>query len=61
MVRHAGYVGSTTTITGWSSRSQDPYRLERIRALGGVSGGTLVSQIEAARAAGPPPASYSGG
>ena len=59
-VRAAGFVGATTTIPGWSRPTEDPYRLERIRALGGTSGPQLLSLIAAAEGNGPPPGSYSG-
>jgi peptidoglycan/xylan/chitin deacetylase (PgdA/CDA1 family) len=57
-VRAAGYLGSTTTITGWAHRVDDAYRLHRIRALGGTSGAELVREIDAARDAPAAPASY---
>ncbi len=58
-VRAAGYTGSTTTITGWARATQDPFRLERIRALNGVTGQQLLQAVQAARRAGPPPDAYS--
>jgi peptidoglycan/xylan/chitin deacetylase (PgdA/CDA1 family) len=57
-LRAAGYVGSTTVVPGWAGRSTDPYRLPRLRVLGGTSPGALLSQIATARSAGEPPASY---
>ena len=30
-VKSAGFVGSTTVVPGWASRSNDPYRLPRLR------------------------------
>ncbi|HEX3833980.1 MAG TPA: polysaccharide deacetylase family protein, partial [Solirubrobacteraceae bacterium] len=36
-VKAAGYVGSTTVVPGWASRSNDPYRLPRLRVLSGTS------------------------
>jgi peptidoglycan/xylan/chitin deacetylase (PgdA/CDA1 family) len=59
-VRAAGYVGSTTVVPGWAAPSTDPYRLPRLRVLGGTSAGALLSQIATARSAGAPPASYGG-
>jgi peptidoglycan/xylan/chitin deacetylase (PgdA/CDA1 family) len=59
-VREAGYVGSTTTIPGWARPSEDPYRLERIRVLGGTGPQALLSLIAGTRANGPPPPSYPG-
>ncbi len=57
-VRAAGYVGSTTTIPGWSTPAQDPYRLERIRVLRDTSPQALLDLISAVRTNGPPPPSY---
>ncbi|MBV9838970.1 MAG: polysaccharide deacetylase family protein [Solirubrobacterales bacterium] len=59
-VRAAGFVGSTTVIPGWASRGEDPYRLPRLRVLGGTSPAALLAQIASARAANPPPGSYGG-
>jgi len=60
-VKEAGYVGSTTTIPGWARPGEDPYRLERLRVLGGTSPQALLSLIAGTRANGPPPLSYPGG
>lgn len=60
-VKTAGYVGSTTVIPGWASRSSDPYRLPRLRVLGGTSPTALLAQIATNQSAAPPPSSYSGG
>jgi peptidoglycan/xylan/chitin deacetylase (PgdA/CDA1 family) len=57
-VRAAGFVGSTTVIPGWASRTNDPYRLPRLRVLGGTSPSGLLAQIAAAQGAGAPSASY---
>jgi peptidoglycan/xylan/chitin deacetylase (PgdA/CDA1 family) len=57
-VRAAGYVGSTTVIPGWAAPGIDPYRLPRLRVLGGTSPQALLEQIAAARTNAPPPASY---
>ena len=59
-VKAAGYVGSTTVVPGWATRSEDPYRLPRLRVLGGTSPQTLLDEIAAIRSNGPPPASYGG-
>ncbi len=59
-VKAAGYVGSTTVIPGWASRSNDPDRLPRLRVLGGTSPSALLSQIADNRTATAPPDSYSG-
>ncbi|HEX4564943.1 MAG TPA: polysaccharide deacetylase family protein [Solirubrobacteraceae bacterium] len=57
-VRSAGYVGSTTVIPGWAHPSEDPYRLHRLRVLGGTSPPALEAQIASAEGEGPAPASY---
>jgi peptidoglycan/xylan/chitin deacetylase (PgdA/CDA1 family) len=57
-VRAAGFVGSTTVVPGWASRAEDPYRLPRLRVLGGTSPSALLDQIAAAQAAAAPPTSY---
>jgi peptidoglycan/xylan/chitin deacetylase (PgdA/CDA1 family) len=59
-VKAAGYVGSTTVIPGWASRSNDPYRLPRLRVLAGTSPSALLQQIATNRSAAAPPPSYSG-
>jgi peptidoglycan/xylan/chitin deacetylase (PgdA/CDA1 family) len=60
-VRAAGYVGSTTVVPGWAHHDDDPYRLHRLRVLGGTSPAALLAQIAAVRADPPAPDSYSGG
>ena len=57
-VRQAGFVGSTTVIPGWASAASEPYRLPRIRVLGGTTGAQLVALIEGSRNEPAPPASY---
>jgi len=59
-VKAAGFVGSTTVIPGWAAPSEDPYRLPRLRVLGGTSPGALLQQIATAQSNGAPPASYGG-
>ena len=59
-VKAAGFVGSTTVIPGWASPSENPYRLPRLRVLGGTSPSALLGQIASAESSGPPPASYGG-
>ncbi|MGA9283981.1 MAG: polysaccharide deacetylase family protein [Solirubrobacteraceae bacterium] len=59
-VKAAGYVGSTTVVPGWASPSDDPYRLPRLRVLGGTSPGALLAEIAAIRSNPAPPASYGG-
>jgi peptidoglycan/xylan/chitin deacetylase (PgdA/CDA1 family) len=59
-VKAAGFVGSTTVIPGWATPSEDPYRLPRLRVLGGTSPASLLQQIATAQSSGTPPASYGG-
>jgi peptidoglycan/xylan/chitin deacetylase (PgdA/CDA1 family) len=59
-VRAAGFVGSTTVVPGWASSASDPYRLPRLRVLGGTSPQALVAQIASARGSAAPPSSYGG-
>ena len=59
-VRSAGYRGSTTVVPGWTHRGDDPYRLHRLRVLGGTSPAQLLAQIAATRTAPASPPSYSG-
>ena len=57
-VRAAGFVGSTTVIPGWASRSDDPYALPRLRVLGGTTPSALLAQIAAAQNATAPGGAY---
>jgi peptidoglycan/xylan/chitin deacetylase (PgdA/CDA1 family) len=59
-VKAAGFVGSTTVIPGWATPSEDPYRLPRLRVLGGTTPSGLLDQIASAESSGSPPASYGG-
>jgi peptidoglycan/xylan/chitin deacetylase (PgdA/CDA1 family) len=59
-VRAAGFIGSTTVVPGWASRGNDPYRLPRLRVLGGTSGPALLEQIAQSEHASAPPPSYGG-
>ena len=59
-VRDAGFVGSTTVVPGWASRGQDPYRLPRLRVLGGTSPSALLQQIATYENSAAPPSSYGG-
>lgn len=59
-VRAAGYKGSTTVVPGWAHPQEDPYRMHRLRVLGGTSGAALLSLIAATRSDPPAPASYDG-
>jgi peptidoglycan/xylan/chitin deacetylase (PgdA/CDA1 family) len=60
-VKAAGYVGSTTVVPGWASPSEDPYRLPRLRVLGGTSPESLLAELAAIRSNPAPPVSYGGG
>ncbi len=60
-VKSAGFVGSTTVVPGWAGRSNDPYRLPRLRVVGGTSGPALLQQIAAIQHNAAPPSSYGGG
>jgi peptidoglycan/xylan/chitin deacetylase (PgdA/CDA1 family) len=60
-VKEAGFQGSTTVVPGWAHPGDDPYRLHRLRVLGGTSGPQLLAQLESTRAAPPAPDSYTGG
>jgi len=57
-VRAAGYLGSTTVVPGWAAPGEDPYRLHRLRVLGGTSGAALLAQIAGAQGEPAAPASY---
>ena len=59
-VKAAGFVGSTTVIPGWAGPGEDPYRLPRLRVLGGTSPSGLLAQIASAQSSGAPPTSYGG-
>jgi peptidoglycan/xylan/chitin deacetylase (PgdA/CDA1 family) len=58
-VRAAGYSGSTTVVPGWAHRTDDPYRLHRLRVLGGTAPGELLALIAGIREDPPAPPSYS--
>jgi peptidoglycan/xylan/chitin deacetylase (PgdA/CDA1 family) len=59
-VKAAGYAGSTTVVPGWARPSEDPYRLHRLRVLGGTSPAALQSLIAATEGNPPAPTSYGG-
>ena len=59
-VRAAGYAGSTTVVPGWAHPGEDPYRLPRLRVLGGTSGAALLSELASIRSDPPAPPSYTG-
>ena len=57
-VRAAGFRGSTTVVPGWASPSDDPYRLPRLRVLGGTSPQSLLGELDGIRGDPPPGLSY---
>jgi peptidoglycan/xylan/chitin deacetylase (PgdA/CDA1 family) len=57
-VKAAGFVGSTTVVPGWARPGDDPYRLPRLRVLGGTSPQALLEQIAASRSDTLPAGSY---
>ena len=59
-VETAGYVGSTTVVPGWAHPADDPYRLHRLRVLGGTTPQALLALIAATRGNAAAPASYGG-
>jgi peptidoglycan/xylan/chitin deacetylase (PgdA/CDA1 family) len=59
-VKAAGYTGSTTVVPGWAHPGDDPYRLHRLRVLGGTSPEALLAQIADIRDDPPAPPSYGG-
>jgi peptidoglycan/xylan/chitin deacetylase (PgdA/CDA1 family) len=59
-VRAAGYAGATTVVPGWAHPTDDPYRLPRLRVLGGTGPEALLSQLASIREDPPAPASYNG-
>jgi peptidoglycan/xylan/chitin deacetylase (PgdA/CDA1 family) len=59
-VEAAGYTGSTTVVPGWAHPEDDPYRLHRLRVLGGTSPPALLGQIADIRDDPPAPPSYGG-
>jgi peptidoglycan/xylan/chitin deacetylase (PgdA/CDA1 family) len=58
-VKQAGFIGSTTVVPGWAHPGDDPYRLHRLRVLGGTSGEQLLELLAGTRENGPAPSSYS--
>jgi peptidoglycan/xylan/chitin deacetylase (PgdA/CDA1 family) len=59
-VKAAGYSGSTTVVPGWAHPREDPYRLHRLRVLGGTSATALLGLIAGIRDDPPAPPSYNG-
>jgi len=59
-VKAAGYTGSTTVVPGWAHPTDDPYRLHRLRVLGGTTPEELLTLIADTRGNPPAPPSYNG-
>lgn len=57
-LRRAGFVGATTVVAGWADRTDDPFRLPRLRVLAGTSPSALLALIAGSRGAPDPPPSY---
>jgi peptidoglycan/xylan/chitin deacetylase (PgdA/CDA1 family) len=57
-VKAAGYTGSTTVVPGWAHPGDDPYRLHRLRVLGGTTGEALIAQLAGIRADPAAPSAY---
>jgi peptidoglycan/xylan/chitin deacetylase (PgdA/CDA1 family) len=57
-VKAAGYTGSTTVVPGWVHPGDDPYRLHRLRVLGGTTPAELLNLIANIRQDPPAPPSY---
>jgi peptidoglycan/xylan/chitin deacetylase (PgdA/CDA1 family) len=57
-LKAAGFIGSLTVVPGWGAPGQDPFRLPRLRVLGGTSPSALLAQIASNEGAAPPPLSY---
>lgn len=57
-VKEAGYLGSSTVVPGWASPASDPYRLPRLRVLGGTTGPQLLQLIASTQPDPAPPPSY---
>jgi peptidoglycan/xylan/chitin deacetylase (PgdA/CDA1 family) len=57
-VKAAAYVGATTVVPGWAESGQDPFRLPRLRVLGGTTPHELLNLIADSRHAAVLPASY---
>jgi peptidoglycan/xylan/chitin deacetylase (PgdA/CDA1 family) len=58
-VKAAGFSGSTTVVPGWAHPTDDPYRLHRLRVLGGTSGQGLLELLAGTREDPPAPPEYS--
>jgi peptidoglycan/xylan/chitin deacetylase (PgdA/CDA1 family) len=59
-VKAAGYTGSTTVVPGWAHSEDDPFRLHRLRVLGGTTPEQLLTLIAAVRGDSQAPPAYGG-
>jgi peptidoglycan/xylan/chitin deacetylase (PgdA/CDA1 family) len=59
-VKAAGYAGSTSVVPGWAHAGDDPYRLHRLRVLGGTTPAGLLAQLASVREAPSAPSAYGG-
>jgi peptidoglycan/xylan/chitin deacetylase (PgdA/CDA1 family) len=59
-LKAAGYSGSTTVVPGWAHAGDDPFRLQRLRVLGGTTPEELLQLIADSRGDPPAPPSYNG-
>jgi len=50
-VKAAGYLGATTTRTGWASPAGSPFELSRVRVDGGMSPDDVLKRVHDARTA----------
>jgi peptidoglycan/xylan/chitin deacetylase (PgdA/CDA1 family) len=57
-VRAAGYSGSTTVVPGWAHPDEDPYRLHRLRVLGGTTAAQLLALLAGTREDAPAPSAF---
>jgi peptidoglycan/xylan/chitin deacetylase (PgdA/CDA1 family) len=57
-IRREGFLGATTVVPGWADAADDPFRLPRLRVLGGTSPSSLLALIAGERGAPDPPAAY---
>lgn len=58
--RQAGYLGATTSASGWASPKADRFRLPRVQVVPGTSPSQLLSQITAASQTSTAPISSTG-
>jgi peptidoglycan/xylan/chitin deacetylase (PgdA/CDA1 family) len=59
-VQAAGFQGATTVVPGWAKPAGDPYRMPRLRVLGGTEPQQLLAELASIRSDPPAPATYIG-